>query len=347
MQEFLDTLKQTRSHLMTGVSYMVPVILSGAIPIALGVIIDPINLSHPLTQALMNIGNVGMGLFVAVMAAYIAYAIGGRAAIAPGMICGMIAQNEGTGFLGGIIIGLIVGYVIWAIRKIKLSRNLQPIMALIVYPLVGTLVGAFIMIYVIANPIATAMGAVTNWLVGISEGQAIVVGIVIGAMIGFDYGGPVNKVAYTFAVGMLGEGILGPMGMAGPAISVAPVGMALAVLLAKKLYSEEEREAAKAAVVLGLVTVSEGAIPFAVVDPIRVMIASTVGGAVAGGIAGLMGVGNNAPLGGILILPVVDNRIGYLIALAAGAVVTALLANFLKGIGRKEVAEEVAETAAS
>jgi len=345
MQEFLDMLKKTRSHLMTGVSYMVPVILSGAIPLALGIIVDT-DMASPLSTFFMGVGSVGMGLFVAVMSAYIAYAIGGRAAIAPGLICGMLANDRGTGFLGGIVIGLVVGYVIWAVRKIKLNRNLQPIMALVVYPLTGTLVGAVILIYVIANPIASMMTGLTAWLTGMSEGGAVALGLVLGAMIGFDFGGPVNKVAYTFAVGLMGEGIFEPMGMVGPAISVAPVGMALAVLLARKLYSQEEREAAKAAVVLGLVTISEGAIPFAVVDPIRVIASCSVGGAVAGAIAGLLKVGNHAPLGGILILPVVDNVVGYLIALAAGAVVTALMVNFLKGIGRKEEVEEAAPEAA-
>lgn len=344
MQEFLDMLKKTRSHLMTGVSYMVPVILSGAIPIALGIVIDT-DMQSPVTQVLMEIGGVGMGLFVAVMAAYIAYAIGGRAAIAPGLICGMIAQNKGTGFLGGIIIGLVVGYVIWAVRKIKLSRTLQPIMALIVYPLTGTLVGALIMIYVIANPISAMMSGLTNWLSGMSEAGAVVLGAVLGAMIGFDFGGPVNKVAYTFGVGLIGEGILEPMGMIGPAISVPAVGMGIAAFIARKLYSQEEREAAKAAIVLGLVTVSEGAIPFAVVDPIRVIVSCSVGGAVAGALAGLMGVTNMAPLGGVLILPGVGNPLGYVIALVVGSLVTAFLVNFLKRIGRKEEVEKEAASA--
>lgn len=340
MKEYLDLLKKTREHLMTGVSYMVPVILAGAVPVALAIIIGGPNVEGAVAQWFMEVGQVGMGLFVAVMAAYIAYAIGGRAAIAPGLINGMIASNKGTGFLGGIIIGLIVGYVIYTIRKVKLQRTLQPIMTLIVYPLVGTLVGAAILIFVIANPIASAMASLTVWLEGMSEASKLVFGLIIGAMIGFDFGGPVNKVAYTFAVGMMGSEVFTPMGMAGPAISVAPIGMALASFIAPKLYSKEEIEAGRAALVLGLVTISEGAIPFAAVDPIRVIASSVVGSAVAGGIAGVMGVQNHAPLGGVLILPVVDNIVGYLIALVVGSVVTAFLVNFLKGLGKKE--EEVA-----
>lgn len=340
MKEYLDLLKKTREHLMTGVSYMVPVILAGAVPVALAIIIGGPDVEGAVAQWFMEVGNVGMGLFVAVMAAYIAYAIGGRAAIAPGLINGMIAFNKGTGFLGGIIIGLIVGYVIYTIRKVKLQRTLQPIMTLIVYPLVGTLVGAAILIFLIANPIASAMASLTVWLEGMSEASKLVFGLIIGAMIGFDFGGPVNKVAYTFAVGMMGSEVFTPMGMVGPAISVAPIGMALASFIAPKLYSKEEIEAGRAALVLGLVTISEGAIPFAAVDPIRVIASSVVGSAVAGGIAGVMGVQNHAPLGGVLILPVVDNILGYLIALAVGSVVTAFLVNFLKRLGRKE--EEVA-----
>jgi fructose-specific phosphotransferase system IIC component len=342
MQEYLDLLKKTREHLMTGVSYMVPVILAGAIPIALALIIGGQNVEGAVAQFFMSVGGVGMGLFVAVMAAYIAYAVAGRAAIAPGLICGMIASNEGTGFLGGIVIGLVVGYVTYTLRKIKLQRTLMPIMTLIVYPLVATLVGATIMVFVIAKPVAAAMGGLTAWLSGLSEAGAVVLGLVLGAMIGFDFGGPVNKVAYTFGVGLLGSEVFAPMGMIGPAISVAPIGMALASFIAPKLYSEEEIEAGRAALVLGLVTISEGAIPFAVVDPIRVIVCSVIGSAIAGGIAGGLGVLNRAPLGGVLILPVVTNIIGYLIALAVGSVVMAFLINFWKRMGKrgKVVSEE-------
>jgi len=161
--------------------------------------------------------------------------------------------------------------------------------------------------------------------------------VILGAMIGVDYGGPVNKVAYTFAVGMLGQSILEPMGMVGPAISAAPIGMAISTFIAPKLYTVDERENGKASLVLGLVTISEGAIPFAVVDPLRVMFASMLGSSVAGAVAGLLGVGNNAPLGGVLILPVVTKPLGYLIALAAGSLVTALVVTFLKkGAQKKE-----------
>ncbi len=341
MNEYVDLLKKTRAHLMTGVSYMVPVILSGAIPIALALIIGGTEVKGALAQFLMSTGGVGMGLFVAVMAAYIAYGVGGRAAIAPGLICGMIAQNEGTGFLGGIVTGLIVGYVTYTIRKVKLSRTLQPIMALAVYPLVSTLIGAAILVYVVATPLSNAMVGLTAWLEGLSGAGPIILGLVLGAMIGFDFGGPINKVAYTFGVGLMGSDVYGPMGMIGPAISVAPIGMALASFMASKLYSEEEREAGKAALILGLVTISEGAIPFAVADPVRVIAASVVGSAVAGAIAGAFGVLNHAPLGGVLILPVVDGIFGYLIALGVGSIVTALLANFLKGMGKNK--EAVAE----
>lgn len=343
MKEYVDLLKKTREHLMTGVSYMVPVILAGAISVALALIIDR-DVANPIAKFLMMVGGQGMGLFVAVMTAYIAYAIGGRAAIAPGLINGMIASEQGLGFLGGIIIGLIVGYITYTIRKVKLQRTLQPIMNLLVYPLVSTLVGAVILVYLIANPIAAAMGYMTAWLEGMTNVSKLALGLILGAMIGFDFGGPINKVAYTFAVGMMGSEVFGPMGMVGPAISVAPIGMALASFFAPKLYSEEEKEAGKAALVLGLVTISEGAIPFAAVDPVRVIIASVVGASVAGGIAGVLNVMNHAPLGGVLILPVVDNIFGYLFALAVGSLITAFLANFLKRISKKtDVAEVEAE----
>ena len=337
MSEYGNLLKKTREHLMTGVSYMVPVILAGALLIAISLILtQTFKLEGPFADFLMSTGGVGMSLFVAVLSAYVAYAIADRAGIAPGLIAGYMANQAGAGFLGGLVVGLIAGYITYTLKKIKLSRNLQPIMALVVYPLVSTFLTAAILHYVIETPLVSAMAALTNWLKGMSGATPVILGAILGAFIGFDFGGPINKVAYTFAVGMLGEQILEPMGMVGPAISVAPIAMALASFLAPKLYSEEEREAGKAALVLGLVTISEGAIPFAVVDPVRVIFSSVVGSAVAGAVAGALGVGNNAPLGGVLILPVVVKPLAYLLALAAGVVVTALLVNLLKGAKKTE-----------
>lgn len=341
MEEYGKLLKKTREHLMTGVSYMIPVILAGAMLIAISLILSQsLKLTGPFADFLMSVGGVGMTLFVAVLSAYISYAIADRAGIAPGLIAGYMANQAGAGFLGGMVVGLLAGYITYTLKKIKLPRNLQPIMALVVYPLLATFLTATILHYVIEGPIVALNEGLTAWLKGMSGVTPILLGAILGGMIGADFGGPINKVAYTFAVGMLGESILEPMGMVGPAISVAPIAMWLASTLRPKLYSEEEREAGKAALVLGLVTISEGAIPFAVVDPLRVLFSSIVGSAVAGGVAGALGVGNNAPLGGVLILPVVTKPVQYLIALAAGVVVTALLVNLLKGIGKKEVKEK-------
>jgi len=341
MNEYGKLLKKTREHLMTGVSYMIPVILAGAMLIAISLILSQtFKVEGAFTEFLMSVGGVGMTLFVAVLSAYVAYAIADRAGIAPGLIAGYMANQAGTGFLGGLVVGLIAGYITYTLKKVKLSRNVQPIMALVVYPLVSTFLTAVILHYVIETPLVAAMEGLTNWLKNMSGATPLILGAILGAFIGFDFGGPINKVAYTFAVGLLGEGILEPMGMVGPAISVTPIAMWLASFLAPKLYSEEEREAGKAALVLGLVTISEGAIPFAVVDPIRVIFSSVVGSAVAGAVAGALGVGNNAPLGGVLILPVVVKPLGYLVALAAGVVVTALLVNLLKGAKKEQVEEK-------
>ena len=341
MEEYGKLLKKTREHLMTGVSYMIPVILAGALLIAISLILtQTLKLEGAFADFLMSVGGVGMGLFVAVLAAYVSYAIADRAGIAPGLIAGYMANQAGTGFLGGMVVGLIAGYITYTIKKIKLPRNLQPIMALVVYPLLSTLLTAIILHYVIEGPIVALNTGLTSWLKGMSGVTPIILGAILGGMIGADFGGPINKVAYTFAVGLLGEGILGPMGMVGPAISVAPIAMWLASFLQPKLYSEEEREAGKAALVLGLVTISEGAIPFAALDPFRVLFSSIVGSAVAGAVAGAFGVGNNAPLGGVLILPVVEKPLFYLLALAAGVVVMALLVNILKSTRKVETKEK-------
>ena len=339
MNEYTKLLKKTREHLMTGVSYMIPVVLAGAILIAINLIMgQTFNVTGPFLDFLSSVGGVGMTLFVPVLAAYTAYGIADRAGIAPGLIVGYMAYNAGAGFLGGMFVGLLAGYITYTLKKIKLSRNLQPIMALAFYPLMSTFFTALIFHYLLEEPIVSLMAGLTNWLNSMTGATPIVLGAILGAFIGFDFGGPFNKVAYTFAVGLLGEGILEPMGMVGPAISVAPIAMWLASVLSPKLYSEQEREAAKPALVLGLITISEGAIPFAVIDPLRVILSSVVGSAVAGAVAGALGVGNNAPLGGVLILPVVTKPVGYLIALAAGVVVMALLVNVLKG--NRKVEEE-------
>lgn len=340
MNEYSKLLKKTREHLMTGVSYMIPVILAGAMLIAVSLIMtQTFKLEGAFAEFLMSVGSTGMTLFVAVLSAYVAYAIADRAGITPGLIAGYMASQAGTGFLGGLVVGLIAGYITYTLKKVKLSRNVQPIMALVIYPLLSTFFTAAILHYLIETPLVSAMAALTDWLTNMSGATPLVLGAILGAFVGFDFGGPINKVAYTFAVGLLGEGIFGPMGMVGPAISVTPVAMALASFIAPKLYSEQEREAGKAALVLGLVTISEGAIPFAVVDPVRVIFSSVVGSAVAGAVAGALGVGNSAPLGGILILPLVTKPLGYLIALASGVAVTTLLVNFLKSVSKDKVVE--------
>lgn len=341
MSEYGKLIKKTREHLMTGVSYMIPVVLAGAILIAINLILgQTFGISGAFLDFLSSVGGVGMTLFVPILAAYVAYAIADRAGIAPGLIVGYMAYQAGAGFLGGMFVGLLAGYITYTLKKIKLNKNLQPIMALAFYPLFSTFLTALVFHYLLEGPIVSLMTGLTNWLASMSGVAPIILGAILGAFIGFDFGGPFNKVAYTFAVGMLGQGILEPMGMVGPAISVAPIAMFLASVLAPKLYSEQEREAAKPALVLGLVTISEGAIPFAVVDPIRVILSSVVGSAVAGAVAGALGVGNNAPLGGVLILPVVTKPLGYLIALATGVIVMALMVNLLKGMKKEKIEEK-------
>lgn len=347
MQEYIDLLTKTREHILTGVSYAIPVILLGAVPTFLASMIGGGETQDGVADLLIAVGGIGMRLFVPVWAAYIAFAIGGRDAIAPGLVCGLIADNRGTGFLGGIIIGLLVGYVVYSLRKWKLRRTMQPALALIVYPLVSTLVGALILIFVVADPVASVMDALTSWLEGMSETEAIALGAILGGMMGYDFGGPVNKLAYAFAVGLMGQEVFEPMGMTGAAIGVAPIGMAIAVLMARRFYGEAERKAVKDAILGGMCTMSETAMPLAAGDLTRATIASVLGAGVAGAIAGGLRVTNHAPMGGILPLPVVDNRIGYLIAMGVGSLVTAVLVNMLKSWGWKRAEKEAPETAVS
>lgn len=341
MKEYLDLLKQTKNHVVTGISYMIPFLVAGAVPLALGVLFGGTNVVGTFPKALYEIGEVGMSLFIAALAGYIAYAIADRPGLAPGFIGGMLAVNVGAGFIGGIVAGLLAGYSAYSLKKIKLKGGFQPIMAVLVVPCVSVLIVGFVMKFVIGVPLASLTNLLTVWLSNMNGKNVIILGIILGAMIGFDFGGPINKIAYTFAVGFISSKVYGPMASVGAAIGVCSVGMGLATWFAPKLYSDEEKAAGKVAIVLGCITISEGAIPFASKDPIRVMVACSIGSALAGGIAAAAGVMNTVPLGGIIILPLLNNPVMYVVAMGAGSLVTALLVNFLKGhVGKKAKCSE-------
>ncbi|XEC95663.1 PTS fructose transporter subunit IIC [Paenibacillus tarimensis] len=325
-------------HLMTGVSHMLPLVVAGGLLIAISFMfgIKAFEEEGTLAAALMQIGggSGAFGLIVPVLAGFIAFSIAEKPGLAPGLIGGMLASGIGAGFLGGILAGFLAGYTALALKKyIKLPRNLEGLKPILLIPLLASGITGLLMIYVIGEPVRGIMEGLTQWLTGLENTNAVMLGLLLGAMMAFDMGGPVNKAAYTFAVGLLASDIYGPMAAVMAAGMTPPLGLWLATLIAKKKFTKEEIDAGKAASVLGISFITEGAIPFAAGDPFRVIPSIMVGSAITGALSMLFGATLMAPHGGIFVLPI-PNVVGHLglyaLAIVIGTVVTALMLSILK-----------------
>ncbi len=331
--------------LMNGVSHMIPFVVVGglllAVSIALGGHSTPEGIEFDKDSFWFYVnalGGLGFKLMLPIFSGYIAYALGDRPALAPGMIGGFLAADAvniygadaNAGFLGAIATGFLAGYLVVWIKKVKVPKFVQPIMPIIVIPIVSTVALGLFYIYVIGRPISWVFTHLTNWLNGMTGSSAIVLGALIGLMIAFDMGGPVNKTAFLVAVGLIGTNNA-VMGMAAAAIPVMPLGQGLATLMRRKLYSDQERETGIAALFMGFFGISEGAIPFAAARPAQVIPANMLGGAVAGALAGLSGVEDSVPHGGPIVAAfgAVSGVAMFFVAIAAGTVVTALATNAL------------------
>jgi fructose PTS system EIIBC or EIIC component len=327
-------------HLMNGVSNMLPFVVGGGILIAISFMFgfnasnpdDPTY--HPIAEALMTIGGGNaFGLIVPVLAGFIALSIADRPGFAPGMVGGMMAASGGAGFLGGIIAGFLAGYVVVGLKKVLsgLPRSLEGIKAILLYPLLGIAITGFIMIYAINGPVGKINAGITSWLTDLGTGNAILLGIVLGLMMSFDMGGPINKAAYVFGTGLLANGVYEPMAAVMAAGMVPPLAIALATTLFKNKFSKEDKDAGKANYIMGLSFITEGAIPFAAADPIRVIPSMMVGSAVAGALSMMFGIGLRAPHGGFFVVPLVENGVlQYVIAILAGSLISAILLGILK-----------------
>ncbi|PSX01040.1 PTS fructose transporter subunit IIABC [Photobacterium angustum] len=357
---------QTRSnlyrYLMNGVSHMIPFVVTGGLLIALSLAIggQPTDSgmqipAGSLWQKVLDVGVVAFTLMIPILAGYIAFAIGDRPALAPGFIGGWIANNgsfydasAGTGFIGAIVAGLLVGYFVRWVATRNYHKMVQPLVPILIAPITGTLFIASLFIFVIGAPIAGLMDSMNNMLTEMSTGNVVLLGIVLGGMAGFDMGGPFNKVAFLFSVGMIANGHTQFMGAMACAIPVAPLGMGLATVLGRKLniFEQSEVEAGKAAGAMGLVGISEGAIPFAAQDPLSVIPANVLGSMVAAVMAFSFGITNSVAHGGpvVALLGAMNKPILALLCMASGMVVTALVAVTLKKV-RKAKAERVLATA--
>ncbi|NRF92597.1 PTS transporter subunit EIIC [Paenibacillus frigoriresistens] len=324
-------------HLMTGVSNMLPLVVAGGLLIALSFIfgIEAFKEQGTFAAALMDIGGgAAFALMVPILAGFIAFSIAEKPGLAPGLVGGMLASKMGAGFLGGIIAGFLAGYVAKLLKDyIKMPKNFEGLKPILIIPLLATGITGLLMIYVIGEPVKAIMDGLTVWLKSLGSTNAVLLGILLGAMMAFDMGGPVNKAAYTFAVGLLASSVYGPMAAVMAAGMTPPLGLWLATLLAPKKFTKEERDAGKAASVLGISFITEGAIPFAAGDPFRVIPSIMVGSALTGALSMLFGATLRAPHGGIFVLPI-PNAVGHLalyaLAIVAGTVATAIMLNILK-----------------
>ncbi|MBA0166529.1 PTS fructose transporter subunit IIBC [Pectobacterium sp. CFBP8739] len=324
-------------HLLTGVSYMLPMVVAGGLCIALSFVfgIEAFKQEGTLAAALMKIGGgSAFALMVPVLAGYIAFSIADRPGLTPGLVGGMLAVSTGAGFLGGIIAGFLAGYVAKAINnKLILPQSLTALKPILIIPLFATLITGLIMIYVVGTPVAKILTGLTGWLQSMGTANAVILGAILGAMMCTDMGGPVNKVAYVFGTTLLSSQIYAPMAAVMAAGMVPPLAMGLATVLASKKFNPTEREGGKAAFVLGLCFISEGAIPYAARDPMRVLPCCILGGALTGALSMAVGAKLMAPHGGLFVLLIpgaITPVIGYLLAIIAGTVVAGVLYALLK-----------------
>lgn len=326
-------------HLMNGVSFMLPFVVGGGILIALSFFFG-IHSSDPksgqyneFAAALMNIGSGhAMALMVPILAGYIAYSIADRPGLAPGMVGGFMAATSGAGFLGGLIAGFLAGYVVVLIKKLfnNLPQSLEGLKPVLIFPVLGIFVTGIIM-YLIDKPLGAATTGITHWLSSLGTTNLVLLGIILGGMMAIDMGGPINKAAYTFGLAMIDAGNFYPQAATMAGGMVPPLGMALATTLFAKKFTSSERSAGKTAYVLGAAFITEGAIPFAAADPIRVIISSVIGSAVAGGLALMFNIGLRAPHGGVFVIAFVNGSAWlYVLSIVLGAIVTGLIYGFWK-----------------
>jgi len=342
-----EQLRKLRQHLLTGVSYAIPFIACGGLMIALAIAFAMTpsgpDFSHsPKLKLIFDIGSASFALMLSVLAGYIAYSIAGRPGLVPGFIGGYFSGEVKAGFLGALVAGLLAGYVVELIKKVPVSKYLRPVMPILVIPILSSAVIGIVMLKVLGTPIAALMNSATAMLRGMSTGNSVLLALVLGAMIAFDMGGPVNKTAFFFGAAMIGQGNFRIMGACAAAICTPPLGLGLATLVRRRLWNEEEQEAGLASLAMGMIGITEGAIPFAAADPFRVIPCIVLGSMAASVVAMLGGVGDPAPHGGPIVLFAVNHRIAYVVAILSGTLVTALCIILVKSFSRKPLAKEAA-----
>lgn len=327
------------AHLMTGVSYMIPFVVAGGICIALAFALGGINAEGVLAQTVNGLGGTAMGLMWPILGGYVAFSIADRPGLVPGMVMGLLASGMNAGFLGALAGGFLAGYGILFLKKlIKLPTAFSGLMPILILPVLSVLICGVIFTYLIGTPVGALNNAMVNFLNSLTGVSSITLGLILGAMMAIDLAGPIGKAAYFFGVASLTNLVQGETSTVMAAVMasgmVPPLAMALSsTLIGKDRYTDEQRESGKSAWVLGLSFISEGAIPFAVADPIRVLGSCTVGAAVTGALSMLFNCGIAVPHGGIFVFLIpgaVTNVLLYIVALAVGTVLSGILITFLK-----------------
>lgn len=330
--------KGAYKHLMTGVSFMLPFVVAGGLLIALGFLFGGIYVyenAGTIGETIFSTGKVAFGMMLPVLAGYIAYSIADRPGLVPGFVGGMLAGNVGAGFLGALLAGFVAGYIVQGIKKfVKVPRSMQGLMPILIIPVLSTLAMAIIMVFILGGPVKAINDAMNSGLKSLSGSSAVILGLVLGMMMAIDMGGPINKAAYLFGTATLAtnepSAIMAAVMVAG---MVPPLGIALATIIAKKKFTPEEREAGKANWVMGLSFITEGAIPFAAADPIRVLPSLMAGSGIAGALSMLFNAKIVVPHGGAFVLGIPNvgsNILMYTVAMIVGTVVTAVLLSVLK-----------------
>ncbi|TOF46610.1 PTS fructose transporter subunit IIC [Vibrio parahaemolyticus] len=344
--DFKKLLSTMKGHLLFGTSHMLPFIVAGGVLLALAVMASGKGAvpADGLLADISNIGIKGLVLFPIILGGFIGYSIADKPALAPAMISSGIMADMGGGFLGCIVVGFIAGGVVFQLKKIPLSANMTALGAYFIYPLVGTLISAGIVLWGIGEPIKVFMASMNEFLASMAGASKVVLGTILGGMTAFDMGGPINKVATLFAQTQV-DTQPWLMGGVGIAICTPPLGMALATFLFKKKFTKQEQEAGKAAAIMGSIGISEGAIPFAANDPVRVL-PSIVAGGIVGCVFGfLTDVLLHAPWGGLITAPVSSNIPMYVVGIALGSLTTAVIVGFWKPVAEEEAEDEILEAA--
>ncbi|WP_152658408.1 PTS fructose transporter subunit IIC [Oceanobacillus sp. CFH 90083] len=338
-KEGKSSFQEVYSHLMTGVSYMIPFVVAGGLLIALSFAFGGINAEGELASSLKELGDIAMTLMWPALGGYVAFSIASRPGLVPGMVAGMLASSMDAGFLGSMVGGFLAGYTIVILRKwIRLPKNFSGLLPILILPLLSVLISGLIFIYVIGGPLIALNDGLTGWLNGLTGINSILLGLILGGMMAIDLAGPIGKAAYFFGVASLTNLSQGEVSTVMAAVMVAgmvpPLAMALSsTIIGKDRYTLEQREAGKSAWVLGFSFISEGAIPFAVADPIRVLPSVTVGAAITGALSMLFGTGIAVPHGGFFVFFIpgaVEGVLLYVLALAVGVAVSGILVTVLK-----------------